>query len=90
MQQRAILVKTKKQLEEDITRIDNIIKAKMQDASRADFSDWTVTWKAQTRSTFDRKALEKDYPMIDLDSYYKTSSSRVFRVAEKKKVAADG
>ena len=90
MQQRAILVKTKKQMEEDIARIDNIIKAKMQDASRADFSDWTVTWKAQTRSTFDRKALETEYPMIDLDRYYKTSSSRVFRVQEKKKVAADG
>ena len=84
METRAELVKHKKKLEEDISRIDNQVKAQMQRADRAEFSRWTATWKSQTRSTFDRKALEQDYPMIDLERYYKTSASRVFRVTEKK------
>lgn len=84
MEERANLVQTRKRLDEDIDRIDNLIKAKMQSAERADFSGYTVTWKNQDRKTFDKKALAKDYPMIDVERYSKTATSRVFRVAEKK------
>lgn len=42
--------------------------------------DSTVTWKPQTRSSFQTAAFKKDHPEIDLEPYYSTSTSRVFRV----------
>lgn len=84
LNRRALLQQSKKDLEADITEIDNQIKAGMANADRAE-CDWgTVTWKSQTRSSFDRKAMERDHPEIDLDKYYKTTASRVFRVTENK------
>lgn len=40
----------------------------------------TVTWKPQTRSSFQKEAFKKAHPEIDLEPYYSTSTSRVFRV----------
>lgn len=74
----------KKTLEVEVDEINNQIKAEMGDNERAVCDRWTVTWKSQIRSTFDRKAMERDHPEIDLDHYYKTTASRVFRVAENK------
>ena len=84
LEARSHLLIQKKCLETEIDRINNEIKAKMEEAERAVCDRWTVTWKSQSKKTFDRKALEKDYPGIDLDKYYKTSTPRVFRVTEKK------
>ena len=87
LEARSHLLIHKKELEQSIDEINNYIKVKMEDNERAVCGRWTVTWKSQKKSTFDRKALERDYPGIDLDKYYKTTSSRVFRVTEKKETA---
>ena len=84
LEQRARLLTAKKALETDIDEINNKVKAEMGNYERATDNHFVVTWKSQKKSTFDRKALEKDYPGIDLDKYYKTSTTRVFRVTEKK------
>ena len=84
LEQRDRLLTAKKAVEAEVDEINNQIKAEMGDNERAVFDRWTVSWKSQSKKTFDRKAMERDYPGIDLDKYYKTTSSRVFRVTEKK------
>ena len=87
LEQRDRVLTAKKALEAEVDEINNQIKAEMGDTERAVCDRWTVTWKSQSKKTFDRKALEADYPEIDLEKYYKTSSTRVFRVTEKKEAS---
>lgn len=67
-----------------IAEIQNVICEEMQDAERGECGAYTVSWKAQERSTFQRKEFEKAHPEIDLSQYFKTSKSRPFKVTENK------
>lgn len=88
LEQRDRLLTSKKAVEAEVDEINNQIKAEMGDNERAVCDRWTVSWQSQSKKTFDRKALEKDYPGIDLEKYYKkTTSTRVFRVTKKKETA---
>lgn len=71
-------------VDERIAEIENIIKADMADASSASCGRYIVSWKSQTRSTFQHKAFAKDHPKIDLTPYFKASTSRPFKVTENK------
>lgn len=62
----------------------NEIKALMGEAGTGADALGRVTWKNQTRRTLDAKALAKDYPQINLDRYYKTTETRVFKVTPAK------
>ena len=73
-----------KELEEMRDGCANRIKAFMGEADSGETGQYRVSWKASSRSSFDRKRFEKDNPGINLSKYYKTSQSRTFRVAEKK------
>lgn len=44
-----------------------------------------ITWKAQSRSTFQVDEFQKDYPEIDLSNYYKVSNFRMFKINPFKK-----
>ena len=44
-----------------------------------------ITWKAQSRSTFQVDEFRRDYPEIDLSNYYKVSNFRVFKINPFKK-----
>ena len=50
----------------------------MGTAEKGSYGAYTVTWKSQSRSTFDRKKWEKDNGAIP-SKYFKTSESRTFR-----------
>ena len=63
---------------------DNRVKDYMMASERGESPHYKVTWKEQTRSTFDHKAFHADHPEIDLDEYYKATKSRVFKVTMKK------
>lgn len=66
----------------------NSIKERMRGAERGICSGFRCSWKTQNRVGLDVHALEKDYPNINLEAYYKvTSTSRPFRysAAEEKK-----
>lgn len=62
----------------------NIIRAYMGDAEAAECDDAKVSWKAQTRESFDRDRFTKEHPEIDIDDYMNISTSRVFKVTAKK------
>lgn len=66
-----------------IDEIDNTIKSDLGEIERGQVGDWSVSWKTQTRSTFQTKQFVKDHPDMDLSGYYKESQSRVFKVTER-------
>lgn len=65
-------------LDERKKEIKNILCADMGDFETGICGDHKITWKNQTRNTFDSKAAVKDHP--ELSRYYKTSVSRVFTI----------
>ena len=73
-----------KDLEKEVDEIDNRIKAEMKDCSTGDSGRFSVSWKTQTRSKFDKDRLAADRPDLDLAKYTTVTQSRVFRVKENK------
>ena len=64
--------------------VQNEIKAEMGECSCLLAGGHKVTWKNQTRTSFDYKRLIEDNPEEDYSGYFKSSVSRVFRATEKK------
>jgi putative phage-type endonuclease len=70
-----------KRLEEGIAAEENAVKRYMGDSVYGKTADgWSVSWKNQTRRTFDHKSFLLAHPSTDAENYYKTSNSRQFRV----------
>lgn len=78
------LRKAKGKLDERITEIENTIKSDMGEAESGECGIYRVSWKSQTRSTFQPKDFAKDHPTIDLTPYYKNTNLRPFKVTEVK------
>lgn len=77
----------KEQLENIASTIDGIVnrlKAHLQDCERGEGEKYKVSWKTQSRSSFDHKKFIKDHPQMDVSKYFKTTNTRPFRVTEKK------
>ena len=72
------------ELDEKIDGIANRIKAHLGECERGEGEKYKVSWKTQSRSTFDHKKFVADHPQMDVSKYYKTSNSRPFKVTEKK------
>jgi putative phage-type endonuclease len=73
-----------KQLSETIDGIENRIKAHLGECASGVGEKYKVSWKTQSRSTFDSKKFIADHPEIDVSAYYKKTNSRPFRVTEMK------
>lgn len=71
-----------KELETLMDETANKIKEFMGDSGGGECDGFKVSWKSQTRSTFDSKRFAKENPDIDLSEYYKSTNARVFRVSE--------
>lgn len=71
-----------RELKETIRAAENEIKAVLGEAQAGLCDRASVTWKAQTRRTFDLAAFQEDFPQIDLSGYVQESSHRIFRVKE--------
>ncbi|MBO7669055.1 MAG: YqaJ viral recombinase family protein [Oscillospiraceae bacterium] len=82
LDERAALTARKRELEDRIREIDNIIKADLGEAETGETDGWRVTWKPQTRSSFQRDAFEADHPDIDPDGYYKQTTTRTYKIKE--------
>ena len=71
-----------KELAQRISQIENTIKADMQEAESGRCGAYAVSWKTQTRRLFQPKEFALAHPEIDLQKFYRDSSSRPFRVRE--------
>ena len=74
-----LLKARKKELEEKISGIENIIKAEMGEAEKATCSGHVITWKNSDRTTLDSKKLKTEMPDV-YTMYSKTSQSRSFSI----------
>lgn len=75
----------KKAIDERLEEISNIVKLDMAEAEQGTVGCFTVTWKSQTRQTFQAKEFAKAHPEIDLTPFYKSTTTRPFKVAENMK-----
>lgn len=73
-----------KELKRDQEEYEQIIKSDLGQNEYGQVGKYSVSWKAQSRTTFDHKKFVADNPNIDLSNYYKTSTSRVLRIKEAK------
>ena len=76
------LKKQIKELETMADELANRIKEFMGESGGGECDGFRVSWKSQTRRTFDSKKFEKENPDIDLSDYFKQSVSRPFKVTE--------
>lgn len=74
-----------KALKEQQDEVANKIKSFMNEAGKGESDHFRVSWTSSDRSTFDAKKFASDHKDMDLSNYYKTTSTRTFRVNEKKK-----
>lgn len=70
-----------KTLEAQLTEQQNRICTYMGQAESGICGDHKVSWKTQTRRTFDTKRFAADHPHISLEMYYKTTESRPFKLS---------
>ena len=73
-----------KELEAMRDDLANKVKVYMADAGKGESGSYRVSWSTTERRTFDVKRFASDYSSINLNDYYKTSKSRIFRVTERK------
>ena len=71
-----------KELESLAEEAANKIREFMGSSGGGECDGFRVSWKSQTRSTFDRKRFEKENPDVDLSGYFKQSVARPFKVTE--------
>ncbi|MBQ6206437.1 MAG: YqaJ viral recombinase family protein [Oscillospiraceae bacterium] len=76
------LKQRKKRLDERMGEIENLIKGDMREMETGVCGLYRVSWKSQTRRTFQPKDFAKDHPGIDLSPYYKDTRLRPFKVTE--------
>lgn len=73
-----------KALEEAKEEAANKVKAFLGEAGKGESDRYHVSWTSSERRSFDSKRFAKENPDVDMDSYYKVSTYRTFRVTEKK------
>ena len=71
-----------KDVERQRDEVANRIKSFLGERGGGESNAYRVSWKSQSRRTFDSKAFARENPSIDLSPYYKETSARVFRVSE--------
>ncbi len=81
------LKEQRKSIDTRIGEIENTIKADMGEAESGRCGLFNISWKSQTRQSFQAKDFAKDHPSIDLTPYYKATSVRPFKVTEQEKEA---
>ena len=69
-----------KGLEAEADGIAAALKQELGEHERGADGEYAVTWKSQTRSTFDRKAFQAARPDIDLKPWMRETTARVFTV----------
>lgn len=72
-----------KALEATKEELANKVKAFLGEAGKGENEHFKVSWTSSERKTLDSKRLAQEHPEIDLNEYYKISTSRTFRVTEK-------
>lgn len=87
LEERANLLQQQKDIDQRIAEIENTIKLDMEEAEKGEIGRFRVSWKTQTRKTFQVKEFAKAHPEVALDPFYRESVSRPFKITETKEPA---
>lgn len=71
-----------KQLQAEVSKHENTIKERLGEMESGLCGKYRVSWKSQTRRTFDAKGYAADHPDADLSDYYSANTFRKFTVKE--------
>lgn len=69
-----------KHLEQEQNEIKQTLQLDMGETETGVTDAYKVIWKTQTRTSFDSKSFAADHPKMDLSKYYKSTSTRAFRI----------
>jgi putative phage-type endonuclease len=69
-----------KDLERDVAGYENEIKARLGEAESGTVGGYSVTWKNQSRRSFDTKAFQAENPGVDMAPFFRESTFRRFAV----------
>ena len=72
-----------KSLEAIKDEIANKVKSFLGESGKGENEHYRVSWTSSERKTLDSKKLVSEHPEIDMNEYYKITTSRTFRVTEK-------
>ena len=70
----------KKALDEQLDCIENTLKQDMGEAEAGFCGSFRLSWKAQSRRTFQAKDFQRANPGMDLEPFYKVSTARPFKI----------
>jgi putative phage-type endonuclease len=70
----------KKTAEGRMQEIKQTLMLDMGDADTGFCGDYKITWKSQSRKTFNHKKYIEEHPSVDYSSNYKTSTTRPFTI----------
>lgn len=77
-----LLKEKRKVIDSDIKVLEQRIETGMGHATQGKTRKHDITWKSQTRRTFDSKRFINDHPNLDFGDYFRESKYRVLRVKE--------
>lgn len=77
------LTAQKSEIDSEIEKIKQQLMSDLGEAEAGNCGSWSVSWKKQTRKTFDVEAFKKQNPSVKMEPYYKFSASRVMRISKK-------
>ena len=80
------LTAQKSEVDAEIEKIKQQLMSDLGEAEAGNCGSWSVSWKKQTRKTFDVEAFKKQNPSVKTDPYYKFSVNRVMRISKKSEV----
>ena len=77
------LIAQRDELDEQISACENAVREYMGESEKGKIGKYTVSYKTGTRSSFDSKAFDKEYPDMRIP-FMKQSVSRTLRITTKK------
>ena len=83
---RKVLKDSVKTMNDELTGIDNEIRAKIGNATYGICGPYKISYKEQTTSGIDRKRISEDFPTLDFKNY--ATRARVLRVSSPKEKSA--
>lgn len=73
----------KRELQRQMDAVKQTIQLDMGECTEAVCGRAKITWRPQSRNTFDAKAFQKANPDVPLAPFYRRSESRVFKITRK-------
>lgn len=83
------LTAQKSEVDSEIEKIKQQLMSDLGESEGAYCGEWKVSWKRQTRKTFDADAFRRANPHTAIEQYYKFSANRVMRITKIQKKSED-